>query len=81
MKLLKNIAIGLVALASLSACSSDYLDTEYTRYLGQEEAAEAAGQNPDVFLNGMWSWMVRYEGCHDHYGIYSIFMDTQVMCE
>ncbi len=81
MKLLKNIAIGLVALSALSSCSSDYLDTEYTTYLGQQEAAEAAGQNPDVFLNGMWSWMVRYEGRHDSYGIYTIFMDTQVMGE
>ena len=81
MKVLKNIAIGLVALVSLFSCSKDYLDTEYTTYLGQEEAAAAAGQNPDVFLNGMWSWMVRYEGRHDSYGIYTIFMDTQVMGE
>ena len=79
MKILKNIAIGLVALATFSACGSDYLDTEYTRYLGEEEAASAAAQNPDVFLNGMWSWMVRYEGRHDSYGIFTIFMDTQVM--
>lgn len=81
MKLFKNIAIGLVALASLSSCSSDFLDTEYTTYLGQEEAASAASQNPDVFLNGMWSWMVRYEGRHDSFGIYTIFMETQVMGE
>lgn len=59
----------MLAAAGLSACSDSFLDTEYTAYLDEEAAAEAGGENPDVFLNGMWSWMVTYSqtgsGAHD----------------
>ena len=40
MKVLKNIAIGLVALVSLFSCSKDFLDTEYTTYLFGDGAIE-----------------------------------------
>lgn len=81
MKVLKYILGSMLALMMFNSCSKDFLNTEYTTYLGEDEAASAAGQNPDVFLNGAWSWMVRYEGRHDSYGIFTIFMDTQVMGE
>lgn len=82
MKIFKYIAISTVALMGLSSCGSDFLDTEDTTYLGEEEAASAAAQNPDVFLNGVWSWMIQYESDnHDLYGIMSYFMCTQLMGE
>lgn len=81
MKILKLFAASLLLVTAFSSCSKGFLDTEYTEYLGAEEAATAAGKNPDVFLNGAWSWMVRYEDRHDSYGIFTIFMDTQVMGE
>jgi len=81
MKVLKYIAASLVALVGFNSCSSDYLDTEYTTYLGEKEAAAAAASNPDVFLNGIWSQMVAYEGEHDRYGYLSWLMFLQVMGE
>ena len=81
MKVLKYIAASLVALVGFSSCSSDYLDTEYTTYLGEKEAAAAAASNPDVFLNGIWSQMVAYEGDHTQYGYLSWLMFLQVMGE
>ena len=54
MKLKKYIAASMIALAGLTACSDSFLDTDYTEYLDEEAAGEAAGKNPDVFLNGMW---------------------------
>ena len=62
MKLKKYIAASMIALAGLTACSDSFLDTDYTEYLDEEAAGEAAGKNPDVFLNGMWSWMVTLWG-------------------
>ena len=53
MKILKYIAAGFVALVGLNSCSSGFLDTEATKYLGEKEAASAAAKNPDVFLNGI----------------------------
>ena len=81
MKVLKYIAASLVALVGFNSCSSDYLDTEYTTYLGEKEAAAAAASNPDVFLNGIWSQMVAYEGEHDRFGYLSWLMFLQVMGE
>ena len=57
MKFTKYIAASLIACAGLTSCSDSFLDTEYNEYLGEEQAAEAAGKNPSVFLNGMWSYM------------------------
>lgn len=81
MKNLKYIMVSMVALVGLNSCSSDFLDTEYTRYLGEEEAASAAAANPDVFLNGIWSSMVAYQDRHDSYGYLSWLMFLQVMGE
>ena len=72
--------MGLLALA-LGSCGSDYLDTEYTRYLDSETAGEAAGRNPDVFLNGMWAWQVEYSDAHDSFGLMSTLLAKDMMSE
>ena len=67
---------------SLVSCGSDYLDTEYTTYLSAEAAGEAAGNNPDVFLNGMWSYMVdMYSSSHDAFNYMSVMLSTDAMAE
>ncbi len=80
MKILKYMSIGLIAL-TLGSCGKDYLDTEYTTYLDQDAAGEAAGRNPDVFLNGMWSWQVEYQTNHDTFGFMSTLLAKDVMSE
>lgn len=80
MKVLKYMSMGLLALA-LGSCSSDYLDTEYTRHLDAQAAGEAAGRNPDVFLNGMWSWQVTYSDAHDSFGLMSTLLAKDMMSE
>lgn len=72
--------MGLLALA-LGSCGSDYLDTDYTAYLDAEKAGEAAGRNPDVFLNGMWSWQVEYSDAHDYFGLMSVLLSKDMMSE
>lgn len=84
MKLTKYLATGFAALA-LASCSSDYLETESTTYLDAEQAGEAAGRNPDVFLNGMWSFMVDWNvtgnAAHDDINYMSSLLCTDVMSE
>lgn len=74
------MSMGLLALA-LGSCGSDYLDTDYTEYLNAEQAGEAAGRNPDVFLNGMWSWQVEYSDAHDYFGLMSVLLSKDMMSE
>ena len=82
MKFYKYIAASVLAVAGLTSCGDSFLeDVEYTENLDSESAAEAAGQNPDVFLNGMWSYMVTYEGSHDVFGYMSVMLATNVMSE
>ena len=85
MKFTKYIAASMIALAGFTSCSESFLDTEYTEYLDQEAAGEAAGKNPDVFLNGMWSWMVTYSqtgsGSHDDFGYMGSLHATDMMAE
>jgi hypothetical protein len=80
MKVLKYMSMGLLSVA-LASCGSDYLDTDYTRHLDTETAGEAAGRNPDVFLNGMWSWQVEYQGYHDSFGLMSSLLAKDMMSE
>ena len=80
MKVLKYLSMGLLALA-LGSCGSDYLDTEYTEYLDAQAAGEAAGRNPDVFLNGIWSWQVTYSDNHDSFGLMSTLLAKDMMSE
>lgn len=78
MKAFKYIALGLLAVAGLNSCGSDYLDTENTETLSAEAAAKAAGHNPDAFLNGMWSHMVdMYSDSHDTFN----YMATMLACD
>ena len=80
MKVLKYMSMALLTLA-LGSCGSDYLDTDYTRHLDAETAGEVAGRNPDVFLNGMWSWQVEYQGSHDSFGLMSSLLAKDMMSE
>ena len=70
MKFTKYIAASMIALAGLTSCGDSLFDTEYTQHLDESAAGEAAGKNPDVFLNGMWSWMVthRHDGTRHQHG-------------
>ena len=82
MKFKKYIAASMIALAGLTACSDSFLDTDYTEYLDEEAAGEAAGKNPDVFLNGMWSWMVtagQTSTSHDDFGYMGSLHATDMM--
>ena len=83
MKFTKYIAASMIALAGLTSCSDSFLETEYTDYLDSEAAGEAAAKNPDVFLNGMWSWMVTYSqtgsGAHDDFGYMGSLHATDMM--
>ncbi len=83
MKFTKYIAAGLIAMTSLTGCGDSFLDTEYTADLDSEAAAEAAGKNPDVFLNGMWSWMVTFDqtgnASHDDFGYMGSLHATDMM--
>ena len=85
MKFTKYIAASMIALAGLTSCSDSFLETDYTQHLDEEAAAEAAGKNPDVFLNGMWSWMVTYSqtgsGAHDDFGYMGSLHATDMMSE
>ena len=80
MKVLKYMSMALLTLA-LGSCGSDYLDTDYTRHLDAETAGEVAGRNPDVFLNGMWSWQVEFQGSHDSFGLMSSLLAKDMMSE
>ena len=82
MKFKKYIAASMIALAGLTACSDSFLDIDYTEYLDEEAAGEAAGKNPDVFLNGMWSWMVtagQTSTSHDDFGYMGSLHATDMM--
>ncbi|MDR2791298.1 MAG: RagB/SusD family nutrient uptake outer membrane protein [Tannerellaceae bacterium] len=77
-----------IALLSLTACSDSFLDTENTRYLNTESAAEIAAQKPETlisYLNGIWSFMVSYDitgsEAHDDFGFTSIYHATDMMGE
>lgn len=80
MKAIKNIVAGLATVLALSSCGGDFLDTDYKRYLGQDEVGAIAADDPTAFLNGIWSWMVNYdpldygpdEGIDDTWGYMSI---------
>lgn len=75
------MAAGLLAFG-LSACSSDYLDTTDHQYLTADEARDAAGHEPDAFLNGMWAHLVdMYSDSHDSFNFMSVLHSTDLMSE
>ena len=62
----------------MASCGSDYLDRDDLRGLDADAAATAAGNNPDVFLNGIWSHLVdMYNTSHDTFN----FMATLHACD
>jgi len=79
MKLYKYLSVAL-AIAGLTSCSSDYLDVEDHSKMSAETAAEVAGEKPDAFLNGIWSWNVNVED-HDDFGLMSTLLCFDVMSE
>ncbi len=83
MKLTKYIAAGLFLMAGLTSCGDSFFDVDYTGNLDAESASTAAGKNPDVFLNGAWSWMVTYSqtgsDAHDDFGMMSSLHATDMM--
>lgn len=83
MNIVKYVAVGLLAITGFCSCSDSFLETEYTAELDSDAASEAAGRNPDVFLNGMWSWMITYNmtnsNSHDDFGYMSILHSTDMM--
>lgn len=85
MKFTKYIATGLLAIAGFTSCSETFLETEYTKDLDSDAASEAAGKKPEVFLNGMWSWMITFNqtknDSHDDFGIMSILHSTDMMAQ
>lgn len=82
MKRIAYIIMGtLPALVGMTSCGDDILDTKYTAALDAEEAGEAASSNPNVFLNGMWSYMIEYQGSHDSFGFMSTIHSKDMMTE
>lgn len=81
MKAYKFIIASLLTLG-MTACSSDYLDVDYTQELDAEAAAEAASHQPDAFLNSMWTHMVdMYSSSHDTFNFMSVLHATDLMTE
>lgn len=84
---MKNIYkfIGVLVIAALSSCSSDYLDTVDTSVLDAETAGRVAAKNPDAFLNGMWTWNVSYNisgnSSHDDFALMATLLCFDVMSE
>ncbi len=83
MKFTKYIVASMIVLTGLTSCGDSFFDTEYTEYLDTDAAGEAASKNPDVFLNGMWSWMVASNqtnsNAHDDFGYMGSLHATDMM--
>ena len=87
MKAIKYLSVALLLAAGLASCGGDYLDTEDRTALEPEAVAEAAGRTPEVFLNGMWSWLVEYNttrstsSVHDDFSFMSVLLSKDMMTE
>lgn len=82
MKALKYLSVATLLVAGLSSCSGDFLDADDTSVLTADEAGEVAGNNADVFLNGVWSGMVAYNGTnHEDFSYMATMLATDVMSE
>lgn len=85
MKTLKYLSISVLLAAGLVSCGGDYLDTEDRKALEPDAVAEAAGRQPDIFLNGIWSWLVEFGGAgstsHDDFGFMSVLLAGDCMTE
>jgi hypothetical protein len=84
MKTIKNLSIAVLTAVCLNACSGDYLDTEDHSALEPDAVAEAAGRNPDLFLNGIWAWLVDWgtiATAHDAFNFMSVLLAGDCMSQ
>lgn len=82
MKFFKYMSVAL-AIAGLTSCSSDYLDTEDHSSMSAETAGEVAAKQPSAFLNGIWTWNVSQNVStdHDDFGFMSTLLCFEVESE
>ncbi len=80
MKTLIYLSIALAMSLTFTACDSDYLEAEDTGALTADQATEAAGKDPDVFLKGVWSWLIEFND-HNAFGVMSANIVYDVMSE
>ena len=78
MKTVKYIAAAIAVLTLTLSCGKQFLEGEQTQYLSASEVGEIAAEDPDAFLNGMWSFMVAYDGNHDVFGHMSVMLSTDM---
>ena len=85
MKAIKYLTLGLLLTAGLASCGDDYFDTKDRSVLEPDAVAEAAGRNPSIFLNGIWSWLVDdYAGTftrHDSFNYAAMLMAADCMSD
>ena len=64
-------------------CSSDFLDTEPTGSLSQDQQDNVAVDDPikafSPIISGLYNSMVNYYGYHDEFGHPTIFLATDLM--
>ncbi len=80
MKTLKYLSLAFIMSLGFTACSEDYMEVEDTSALDADQAAEAAGKDPDAFLKGIWSWLITYSN-HNAFGLTSVYIIYDVMGE
>nr|WP_319397994.1 RagB/SusD family nutrient uptake outer membrane protein [uncultured Carboxylicivirga sp.] len=84
---LKYIKIGLMMLVlSLASCSKDYLDTEYTTGVGENDLKEIIKDDPTklkALVDGLYAFMVSYQdgGSHDSFNFTAVLHATDMMCQ
>ena len=72
-----------VLLIMSGGCSSDFLDTEPTGSLSQDQQDNVAVDDPikafSPIISGLYNSMVNYYGYHDEFGHPTIFLATDLM--
>ena len=89
MKIMKYSIWGLFLTIGLISCKGDFLDAEDTSSLSADKAALVAEKNSDVFLNGLWTWLVSFntqnasgdDAAHDDFCFMSVLLSTDMMSE
>lgn len=89
MKYIKLITVAFLSLTMLfSSCSKDFMDTEYTQYLLNDELADVVAANPSVldsYLPGAFAFLVAYNvsgnssAVHDDFSHMSVMHSTDLM--
>lgn len=82
-KLFITYLIVPVMLITFGACSSDFLDTEPTGSLSQDQQDQMAQNDPikafSPIISGLYNSMVDYYGQHDEFGHTTVYMATDLM--